>query len=399
MKILIVDDEKVIRDSLSDFLEKAGHSVETTENAVKALYVFEKGLIDVCIMDIRMPGIDGVELLEKTKASYPDTYYIMITGHGDMNDAVNCLKLGAYNYLRKPVNLDELISNLERIEQKEKMKKELEEHREKMNFSEKIAAIGTLATGFAHSVNNPLAFLKGNYEQLNKLCSLMQKSFNNNGDAKDKKKIEFLLKEMPEILESSIKAIDRIKEIQKQIFSVREGIKTDETINIYDIINQSFEHVCKKNFAGHDISLRLQAEVEKKLTVCGSKSALLNIFVVLMSNSIEAIANLKDQQITVQCDKNSNGSIELTYFDSGNGIPPYIGESIFTPFFTTKGDHQGIGLYFAYWLAKQIKGDLQIKYNEKGLSRFVLTLLKQKKSEDRGQTPEKSKSKKTKTKK
>jgi len=107
-KILIVDDEPNIRMILSRHLSKIGYPCTLAENSQRAMELLETEPYALVITDIRMPGRDGVWLLQALKAKWPDTAVLMITALDDSQIAINCLKLGAYDYLIKPLHLEEV---------------------------------------------------------------------------------------------------------------------------------------------------------------------------------------------------------------------------------------------------------------------------------------------------
>ncbi len=107
-KILIVDDEPNIRTILSRHLSKTGRSCTLAESSQHAMDLMETESHALVITDIRMPGRDGVWLLQALKAKWPDTAVLMITALDDSQIAINCLKLGAYDYLIKPLHLEEV---------------------------------------------------------------------------------------------------------------------------------------------------------------------------------------------------------------------------------------------------------------------------------------------------
>ncbi len=110
--ILIVDDEAVIRKGISRVLQKKGITSEQAANGREALLQLAKQPMDLVLLDIRMPDMDGIELLKTIRANYPDTKVIMITGYPTIDSAVHCTKLGALDYLVKPFRLDDLESAL-----------------------------------------------------------------------------------------------------------------------------------------------------------------------------------------------------------------------------------------------------------------------------------------------
>lgn len=108
--VLIVDDERSMRDFLKILLEKEGHRVETAASGEAALEMINDKLYEVIVSDIRMPGISGIELLEAVKQDQPDIPIILITAFASPDDAVLAMKNGAFDYISKPFNVDEIKS-------------------------------------------------------------------------------------------------------------------------------------------------------------------------------------------------------------------------------------------------------------------------------------------------
>ena len=119
-KILIVDDEKIVRESLFHWFEEEGYIVDTAESGEAALKKFDKGKYDLLLLDMKMPGMSGLELLKKIKEIDPDAIVILITAFASVPTAITALKDGAYDYVTKPVDPDELAHLVRKaIEQKE----------------------------------------------------------------------------------------------------------------------------------------------------------------------------------------------------------------------------------------------------------------------------------------
>ncbi|AJE02471.1 sigma-54-dependent transcriptional regulator [Geobacter pickeringii] len=107
-KILVVDDEHLIRWSLEQNLKKQGYEVVSAGNGEDALRIVREEQPDLVLLDIQLPGIGGLEVLEKTKEYDEEIIVIMVTAHGGLETAVHAMRLGAYDYINKPFNLDEM---------------------------------------------------------------------------------------------------------------------------------------------------------------------------------------------------------------------------------------------------------------------------------------------------
>jgi two-component system nitrogen regulation response regulator NtrX len=109
MKILIVDDERAIRNSLKEILTDEGYDVDLAEDGPTALSMVDKEKYDVIFCDIKMPGMDGTEVLDKLIADGVDSAIVMISGHGDIDLAVECIKKGAFDFIQKPLDLNRIL--------------------------------------------------------------------------------------------------------------------------------------------------------------------------------------------------------------------------------------------------------------------------------------------------
>jgi len=114
--ILIVDDEQEIRDSLSEVLTDEGFLTYTAENGAVALEMMKDLHYDIIISDIKMPELDGVTLLQKVKEQAPDTFVILVTSYGSTETAINAMRLGAIDYILKPIDFDELILRIKNVD-------------------------------------------------------------------------------------------------------------------------------------------------------------------------------------------------------------------------------------------------------------------------------------------
>ena len=109
MKVLIIDDERAIRNSLGEILTDEGYEVDTAEDGAVALQKVGKEKFDVIFCDIKMPGMDGVEVLGKLMEMGIDAAVVMISGHADIETAVECIKKGAFDVVQKPLDLNRIL--------------------------------------------------------------------------------------------------------------------------------------------------------------------------------------------------------------------------------------------------------------------------------------------------
>jgi len=107
-KILLVDDEKDFLDVMSERIQARGMDVTTAESAEKALESVESGSYDAIILDLMMPGMDGLQTLKAIKKKNPDLQVILLTGHATVEKGIEAMKLGAMDFLEKPADLDKL---------------------------------------------------------------------------------------------------------------------------------------------------------------------------------------------------------------------------------------------------------------------------------------------------
>ena len=135
IKILVVDDEMSIRESLSGWLQQDGYQVETADGGPSALTKTREKRFDIMLIDVKMPEMDGLTLLKKIKEVDPDTAIVMMTAHGAIQDAVEAMKFGAFDYLLKPFDLEELSLTIDKLVQMQTLAME------NLIFKDRVASI------------------------------------------------------------------------------------------------------------------------------------------------------------------------------------------------------------------------------------------------------------------
>src|SRR5205085_6294096 len=185
-RILVVDDEEGVRNLFASFLSE-NFDCATAASAEEALTLLAAETYALVISDVMMPGRNGIELLREVVAHYPDTVVVMCSGIDRTQRVLDAVRLGAYDYLIKPVDIDVLGMTVERAlerrallraarqykldiersnEELRRSKEALEHLQAQIIHSEKMASLGQLAAGVAHELNNPAGFIYGNMEVL-----------------------------------------------------------------------------------------------------------------------------------------------------------------------------------------------------------------------------------------
>jgi signal transduction histidine kinase/FixJ family two-component response regulator len=179
-KLLLADDEAGIRKVLGISLEDYGYDVLLAENGEEALRLFREALPSIVLTDIKMPGIDGIELLGIIKQENPDTEVIMITGHGDMDLAIESLKLEATDFITKPINNDALDIALKRANEKIDMRNQLRAYTENLESLvkeqsarlveiERMVAVNQAVEGFSSAISSMAGDLEGGIKYFNEM--------------------------------------------------------------------------------------------------------------------------------------------------------------------------------------------------------------------------------------
>jgi len=142
IRLLMVDDEAEFLDSIAERLEQRGFSVFKAYDGEQAVAIAERERFDLAVVDLRMPGMDGTALLEVLKREHKYLEVIILTGHGTVESAFECSKLGAFGYLAKPFDLDRLLDVLKDAFE-ERMRKKFQRNKER---AQKLANLSTGST-------------------------------------------------------------------------------------------------------------------------------------------------------------------------------------------------------------------------------------------------------------
>jgi len=152
-KILITDDEVNILKTLSAILQDEGHIVYPAQNGNDSLNFLKKNYVDIVFLDVWLPDIDGIDVLERIKQSYPDTAVIMISGHGSIDIAVKSTKMGAFDFLEKPPSMERILTSLNNALEQMRLKKENIRLRERALQEDEMIGDSEKLNDIMHTVN------------------------------------------------------------------------------------------------------------------------------------------------------------------------------------------------------------------------------------------------------
>jgi len=146
MKLLIIDDEKSIRNTLKEILEFEGHNVSLASDGVEGLALATTESFDVIFSDIKMPNMDGMELLDRLHEANVDSSVIMISGHGSIDSAVDCIKRGAFDFIQKPLDLNRILITLRNATDRTNLVKETKTLKRRVSKIPEIVGVSSAIT-------------------------------------------------------------------------------------------------------------------------------------------------------------------------------------------------------------------------------------------------------------
>ena len=365
-RILLIDDEPGIRKMMSLDLSADGYQVLTAEDGPSGLEVFEKERPNIVLTDVKMPGMDGLEVLRRIKAAVPETEVIVITGHGDMDTAVRALQLEASDFITKPIHDQALGVALKRAQERLGLRAELSaytcgleekvrEASQKLIEAERLAAIGQTVAQVAHSVKNMLAGLRGG-------VYLLQEGRKRGDERLGEQGLNMLERNLRQIKSfvTDMLSLSKPREPELEEFDPCQVIA--EALEIMDLEAQA-----------KVVELRTGA-LPEGLILRAEKRRILDTLVNLVSNAVDAAAEVSGGWVEVDLAE-SEGGVAILVRDNGPGLSPEAQANLGKGFFSTKGGAgTGLGLMVAHKTAREHGGRLECAPREGGGTVFRLIL-------------------------
>jgi signal transduction histidine kinase len=364
--ILLVDDEQDIRDILQLALTDAGYDVLEAENGRQALELFLEKRPPIVLTDIKMPVMDGIQLLQRIKQEAPDTEVVMITGHGDMDLAIRSLKHEATDFITKPIHVDALEIALKRVGEKILMRRRLQEYttnlerllKEKSELQDHLSSLGLMIGSISHGIKGLLTGLDGGMYLLE--SGLTKKDDNRIDEGWETVKV----------------MVERIRKmVQDILFYAKKRDLQWEQVDVTSFAQEVARMVAAKV---EKLPIDLTCDIEATMGACKIDpgyvhAALMNIF----ENAIDACQRRADcpQHELRFCVWAQGDKIKFSVSDTGVGMDEETLSKLFTVFYSSKGRKgTGLGLFIANKIVEQHGGSIDVKSKPGQGSCFTITI-------------------------
>ncbi|MFZ1037532.1 MAG: hybrid sensor histidine kinase/response regulator [Smithella sp.] len=353
--ILIIDDEEALRDGCRQVLERCGYFVLTAEQGNEGIKLAHEHEPALALVDLKMPNVSGMEIVEILSHDIPDIILIMITGYASIVSAVEAMQKGAHDYLPKPFNPDQLRVLVKRGLDHRTLRIEARKLKEEKDQMEK-----NFITFVSHEMRSPLVVIRQYIEALNEIA---RDSFD---------------KEVREIIERCRKRIQSLEEMVEHwldISRIENGTLAQQKVSLRlsSIIARSVKEItpiCRKR------GISLARNIPQKLPdIIGDEESLVRVFTNIIGNATKYTPEGGKIIITV---KNDEYYTTTSISDTGIGIPQDKLPFVFEPFFRCGGQDEktrgsGLGLTFCKKIMESHNGGIEVSSRVGEGTTFVLT--------------------------
>jgi len=375
-RILVVDDEKEIRDFLYKALSRmGGFHVEVAETAEEALQKIEKDQFDLVLTDLKMPKMDGLQLVTEIAKSKPEILTIMMTGHVTIDSALEAMKRGASDYLMKPLNLDELIIRIRKVLEERQRFVRLKDFADKLEkANQELRKIDAMKSEFvsvaSHELRTPLAAIK-NAVQL--MLSGKTGEINEN---------------QSKFLSMAERNINRLTNILNDLLNLSKIESGKIELKFEDIELKGLIELTASSLRpqADGKSIQIEVEVPEQIpTVYGDPEKIEQILTNIIGNSIKFTAEggkilITAKLLSPEKEGGPRHTVAVNVKDTGIGIPPEHLDSIFEKFHQVEGSlHRsvsgtGLGLAITKGLVEAHQGKIWVESEVGKGSTFTFTL-------------------------
>ncbi|MBA3543753.1 MAG: hybrid sensor histidine kinase/response regulator [Chthoniobacterales bacterium] len=356
-QVLVIDDEMGPRESLRMLL-KPSYQVHTADSVERGLQLLSENKPDAIVMDIRMPGVTGIEGLRRIRQIDPHLSVIMLTGFGALETAKEALRLGANDYISKPFDareMREVISrNVERTRLHRTSESAASEIKELNNRllqelaqKERLASLGQASAEFVHDIGNPLTIVWGYVQLLAKKLEESDSAENPNGGSSNKEL---------EIIEQNVRLCRDLLTMWQSYGSVEAA--PQQLISVSEIVREVVDSV---GAMAKETAIELKCDVTSD--PCSLKGDAVQITRAIQNVIINAIQASGESKATVDVScVRKDFYVDVRVADNGHGINPEQIAKIFDPYFTTKQGKSGtgLGLYITKKVVEDHNGSIKV---------------------------------------
>jgi signal transduction histidine kinase len=369
--ILLVDDEDGIRKVLGISLADMGYRVIEAWDSEVALTLFRQETPAIVLSDIKMPGKDGIELLQEIKRLEPETEVIMITGHGDMNLAIKSLKYEATDFVTKPISDAALEIALRRAHERITMRRQLKQYTERLEQmvaektrklldAERMAAVGETVAGLSHSIKNITGGLSGGAFVVEKGLELEDSHYLRQGWRMVRSNVE-------KIARLSLDLLNYSKTTQ---IHIQRGHPNDPVEEVIELMRPRAEE--------EEISLHIDLDPKLK-PIYYDPEAIHRALLNLVTNAFDACSGVTgshgDLRVSIKTCETAGWAVAYHICDTGCGMDASTRSKLFETFFTTKGKHgTGIGLMMTRNIIDQHRGTIEVRSKIRVGTEFIVRL-------------------------
>ncbi|MCW5983426.1 MAG: response regulator [Bryobacteraceae bacterium] len=337
-RVLVIDDEEAARYGMVKALSGEGYELQDTGDSGAALALIDEFQPDVVLSDINMPDIDGLTLLREVRRREDPPLVVLITGYGSEKVAAEALRAGAYNYIPKPYELNELRNAIRNAVDRQRLAAKLKSSQAALAHANKMAALAELVAGVAHEINNPLGVVQSSTQTIETGVCRLRASMTR-AEAPDPQCLRLL-----EVVETSARqSVEACRRISRTVSNMAAFAQLDRADFQEFQLNESVECTAALVRPRLGDGIKLELRLGPLPPIEGNPRDVNQVVLHLVRNAADAIRRGPGQGEIAIDTAAGNDEVIMKVADNGVGIPEENLASVFDPGFTTKGVGIGIG--------------------------------------------------------
>ncbi|MFY0523341.1 sensor histidine kinase [Archangium gephyra] len=361
--VLVVDDEPSLRTILSFIVQRTGAIPVLAPDAATARQLAAKHTFACALIDKNLPGENGLEFLKWLRSVQPGCNALIVTAYGNVDSAIEALRLGAFDYLLKPFEVDALAHRLKLALEQYRMRQEHERMQAMLVQADRLASLGLLAAGVVHEVNTPLAYVLSNLDWLEEELPSVREGLqrqSREGSGPELGKLAARLQAVETTLHDIRDGAERVRDIARDVKAFARN--PDDSSMLVDL-REVLEAALKMALVHIRFRARVVRDYQDVPLVRANEARLAQVFLNLVVNAAQAIPDDGcEHEIRVRLWTGPNGEACAEVGDTGMGIPAENMAHLFEPFFTTKpsGEGTGLGLFICKSIVEAFDGSITV---------------------------------------